>query len=146
MWQKTQHTPTAYTRNTHTQHVLTSCTHAHHARGIQTPYMLISHIHTPHTSTSHLFPMGCTYPHTICIPHTYPMPKLLSHVCLCDPMDCSQPGSSVHEILQASMLEWVAIPFSRVSSQLRDQTQISYITGGFFTIWTTREAPKYWSG
>ena len=41
---------------------------------------------------------------------------------LCDPMDCSLPGSSVHEILQARILEWVAIPFSRGSSQPRDQT------------------------
>ena len=38
---------------------------------------------------------------------------------LCDPMDCSQPGSSVHGFLQARRLEWVAIPFSRGSSQLR---------------------------
>ena len=40
----------------------------------------------------------------------------------CDPMDCSLPGSSVHEILQARKLEWLGIPFSRVSSQPRDQT------------------------
>ena len=41
---------------------------------------------------------------------------------LCDPMDCSPPDSSIHEILQAGILEWVAIPFSRVSSRPRDQT------------------------
>ena len=41
---------------------------------------------------------------------------------LCDPMDCSLPGSSVHGIFQARILVWVAIPFSRVSSQFRDQT------------------------
>ena len=41
----------------------------------------------------------------------------------CDPMDCSPPGSSVHRILQARILEWVATPFSRGSSQCRDQTQ-----------------------
>ena len=51
---------------------------------------------------------------------------------LSDPMGCSQPGSSVHGILQARILEWVAIPFSRVSSQLKDQTQVSCIAGGFF--------------
>ena len=46
---------------------------------------------------------------------------------LCDPMDCSPPGSSVHGILQARILEWVAIPFSRISSQPRDQTCVSSI-------------------
>ena len=53
---------------------------------------------------------------------------------LCDPMDCSPPGSSVHGILQARILEWLAIPFSRGSSQPRDQTQVSCIAGGFFTV------------
>ena len=53
---------------------------------------------------------------------------------LCDPMDCSLPGSSVHGILQARILEWVAMPFSRGSSQPRDQTHISCIVGGFFAI------------
>ena len=47
-------------------------------------------------------------------------------------MDCSPPGSSVHETLQAGMLEWVAIPFFKGSSQPRDQTQVSCITGRFF--------------
>ena len=65
---------------------------------------------------------------------------------LCDPMDCSLPGSSVHGILQARMLEWVAMPSSRESSQLRDWTQVSHIAGGFFTIWATRETQEYWSG
>ena len=51
----------------------------------------------------------------------------------------SPPGSSVHGILQDS-LEWVAIPFSRVSSRPRDETSVSCIAGGFFTIWATREA------
>ena len=59
---------------------------------------------------------------------------------LCNPMDCSLPGSSVHVILQARILEAVAIPFSRVSSQPRDQTRVSHIAGRFFTIWATREA------
>ena len=54
---------------------------------------------------------------------------------LCDPMDYL-----VHGILQARILEWVAIPFFRGSSQPRDQTQVSHIAGGFFTSWTTREA------
>ena len=47
---------------------------------------------------------------------------------------------TVHGILQARTLEWVAFPFSRESSQPRDQTQVSRIAGGFFTSWATREA------
>ena len=50
---------------------------------------------------------------------------VLSHVRLCEPGDCSPPGSSVHGIPQATILEWVAVPFSRGSSQPRDQTCIS---------------------
>ena len=50
-----------------------------------------------------------------------------------DPMDCSPLGFSVHGILQARILEWVAMPSSRGSSQPRDQTWVSCITGGFFT-------------
>ena len=52
---------------------------------------------------------------------------------LCNPVDCSLPSSSVHEISQARILEWVAISFSRGFSWLRDRTRISCITGGFFT-------------
>ena len=52
---------------------------------------------------------------------------------LCDPMDCSPPGSSVHGILHARILEWVAISFSRWSSQPRDRTWVS-CTAGRFTI------------
>ena len=52
---------------------------------------------------------------------------------LCDPMDYT-----VHGILQARILEWVAFPFSRLSSQPRDQTQVSRIAGGFFTSWAPR--------
>ena len=60
------------------------------------------------------------------------------------PMDCSPPGSSVLRIFQARILEWVAICFSRGSSRPRDWTQVSYIAGGFFTIWATREAQWVW--
>ena len=59
---------------------------------------------------------------------------------LCDPMDCSLPGSSVHRILQVRVLQWVAIPFSRESSQPRDQTRVFCIADGFFTIWASSEA------
>ena len=67
---------------------------------------------------------------------------LVAHSCptLCDPMDCSPPGSSVHDILQARVLEWIAISFSRGSSLPRDQTRVSCIAGRCFTIWATREA------
>ena len=47
---------------------------------------------------------------------------------LCDPMDCSLPGSSVHGILQARILEWVAMPSSRGSSRPRDRTQVSHVS------------------
>ena len=62
---------------------------------------------------------------------------------LCDPVDGSPPGSSVHGILQARILEWVAISFSRGSSRPRDRTQVSHITGRCFNLCTTREALKY---
>ena len=55
-------------------------------------------------------------------------------------MDCSLPDSSVHGILQARILEWVAIAFSKGSSQPRDRTEVSLIVGRFFTSRATREA------
>ena len=58
---------------------------------------------------------------------------------LWDPMDC------VHGILQAKILEWGAISFSRGSSLLRDRTWVSHIAGGFFTSWATRESQEYWN-
>ena len=58
---------------------------------------------------------------------------LLSHVWLCNLMDCSPSGSSVHGLLQGRILEWIAIPFSRGSSQPRDWTSVSCIAGRFFT-------------
>ena len=70
---------------------------------------------------------------------------LVAQLCstLCNPMDCSLQGSSVHGLFQARVLEWVAISFSRGSSQARDRTQITHIAGRHFTIWATREAPQY---
>ena len=56
---------------------------------------------------------------------------------LCDPTDCSLPGSSLHGILQASVLEWVAISFSRGSSRPRDRTLVSCITGRRFNLWAS---------
>ena len=61
---------------------------------------------------------------------------------ICNPMDCSPPGSYVHGVSQARMLEWVAISYSRGSSWPGDQTWLSCITGRFFTIWATREANR----
>ena len=58
---------------------------------------------------------------------------------LCEPMGCSLPGSSVHGIFQAIVLEWIAISFSRGSSQPGDQTWVSCIAARFFTIWATGE-------
>ena len=54
--------------------------------------------------------------------------SLLSCLTLCDPMDLSPPGSSVNGILQARILEWVAMPSSRRSSELRDRTRVSYVS------------------
>ena len=65
---------------------------------------------------------------------------------LCKLMNCSPPGSSVHGILQARILEWVSMPSSRGSSQFGNRTQVSRIAGGFFTMWATREAREYYSG
>ena len=73
--------------------------------------------------------------------------QLIDSVCLvaqscptlCNPVDCSPPGSSIRGILQARILQWVAMPVSRGSSQSRDRTQVSHIAGGFFTNWATRK-------
>ena len=62
---------------------------------------------------------------------------------LCDPVDCSLPGSSVHGILQTRILEWVAISFSRGSSRPRDQTRVSRIGGRRFNLWATRLCNYY---
>ena len=59
---------------------------------------------------------------------------------LCNPTDCSPPGFSAHGILQARILEWIAIPFSRGTSQPRDWALVSCLTGKFFTIWATKKA------
>ena len=61
---------------------------------------------------------------------------------LCDPMDCSLPGSSVRGILQAQILECVAVLFSRGSSQPRDWTQVSHIAGRFFSILSRQRSPR----
>ena len=61
---------------------------------------------------------------------------------LCNPMDCNPPGSPVHGIPQARILEWVTIPFSRRSSQCKEWTLVFLIAGRFFTVCATTEAPS----
>ena len=67
---------------------------------------------------------------------------LVAQLCpiLYNPMDCGPPGSSILGILQARILEWIAISFSRGSSQFRDQTQVSCTARSFFTIWATEKS------
>ena len=85
------------------------------------------------------------FPHPNCwFNHQWPMiplKVLVVQSCrtVCDRMDYSVEGSSVHGILQARILKWVVVPFSRGSSQPRDRTWVSCIAGRFFTIWATRE-------
>ena len=71
---------------------------------------------------------------------------LVTYSCptLCDRMGCSPSISFVHRILQTWILKWVAIPFSRGSSRLRNQTWVSHITVRIFTIWAPRKAPFLW--
>ena len=62
------------------------------------------------------------------------------------PTLCNLMDYIVHGILQIRILEWVAFPFSKGSSQSRDRTQVSRMADGFFTSWATGEAQEYWSG
>ena len=73
----------------------------------------------------------------VCV-HVYSV--IQSCLTLCDPMDCSPPGSSVHGIIPVRILEWTAMPSSRGSSQPRDRTQSPALAGGLFTVWATWEA------
>ena len=104
----------------------------------------------PPTEKLRMFPVlicQCRYVETATHMCAYPYLSMSTRVlvvqsCLTlwDPMDCSLPGSSVHGILQARILDWVAIPFSKGSSQPRSRTQVSCTAGRFFIIWVTREA------
>ena len=88
--------------------------------------------------------MLCAFFHLICMIALWSEVKWseVAQSCptLCNPVDCSLPGSSVHGILQARILEWVATSFSRVSSRPRDRTWVSRIGGRHFNLWATREA------
>ena len=81
-----------------------------------------------HAFNSSLHNPACFLSGSVKVGQTCPIP--------CDPM-----GYTVHGILQSKILEWVAFPFSRGSSQPRDRTQVSHIGGRFFTSWATRESP-----
>ena len=98
-----------------------------------------------HGSSAELFKEDCSTRVFLRVFVKLPIELKLSEVAqscptLWDPMDYSLPGSSVHGILQARVLEWVAISFSRRSSRPRDWTQVSCIAGRCFTVWATREA------
>ena len=82
-------------------------------------------VHTPSTFTSSLQELQSE--------------SVVAH---CDPMDCSLPGFTVHGLLQARILEWVATPFCRGSPQPRGQIGVSCIAGRFFTIWATRRPTR----
>ena len=85
-----------------------------------------------------------TFKYCVCVPECM---SIVAQLCpaLCDPMDCSPPGSSVYGISQARMLEWVVIPFSRGSSWPKDQTCISCIDKWILYCWAIMEAPfKYY--
>ena len=108
-----------------------ACTDTHtHTRVHMCVY---THIHTYTCLCMYLYTHMHTHVSMYVCTQTLP---ICAQACptLCDPVDCSLPGCSVHGILQAIILEWVAVSFSRVSSQLRDGTQVSCIAGRFFTV------------
>ena len=82
-----------------------------------------THTHT-HTGNIYVYIIMC-----VLVAQSFPT--------LCYPMDYSPPGFSVHRILQARILEWIAIPFSRGSSLPRDRILVSCIAGRFFIVWAT---------
>ena len=89
-------------------------------------------------------PVYSLLPLNLCVCVCVCLCVLVAQLCptLCDSMDCSSPGSSVHGVLPARILEWVATPFSWGSSWLRDWTQVSHMAGRFFTVWATTEILK----
>ena len=95
--------------------------------------------HAPHFGNTH---MPDSLMQHACVP------AQLLQLCptLCHPKDCSPPSSSVHGISQARILEWVAMPSSRVSSQPRYLTCVSYIAGRFFTARPPGKSPSHASG
>ena len=88
------------------------------------------------------FPLVSNFLHDICLDYNIVKESEVTQSCptLCDPMDCCLPGSSVHGIVQARILEWVAISFSKGSSQPRAQTWVSHIASRLLIFWATRES------
>ena len=103
---------------------------------VQTPFL------THHCLSQSLFPYYIC--HSFFIEKVKESEVAQSCLTLCNPLDCSLPGSSIHGIFQARLLEWIAISFSRRSSQPRDWTQVSCIEGRRFTFWATREVIFHW--
>ena len=97
---------------------------------------------TIYCQTKILFNYSLYSPH--CTLHTSVCSVTQSCLTLCDPVEYSPPGFSVHGIFQARILEWVAISFSRGSSWPRDWTRISWVACWLFTIWVTREAYTFY--
>ena len=100
------------------------------AGNVLSPLFHLSLLHLCWCSSSTLYKPACLFQ----LPNVSSTDLLWSEVSqscptLCDPMDCSLPGSSIHGLLQARVLEWVAISFSRGSSRPRDRTQVSCIPG-----------------
>ena len=103
-----------------------TCTHIKTCQSIKQVNMLVC-----------LWPARCSV--HISITHVACVLVALSYLTLYDSTGCSPPGSSVHGILQARILEWIVFPFSRGFSWPKDWTQASRIVGRFFAIWATSE-------
>ena len=103
---------------------------------LQTPHSQLTGIQSPLCQSGGYFLPGALCHHEVKWSEVKVFQSCLT---LWDPMDCCLRGSSVHGILQARILEWIAIPFFRGSSQPWDKTQVSGIAGRFFTIWATSE-------
>ena len=98
---------------------------------------------SPSTCLSIANPSGSgQWPWSLQNPPNSPRPTFSSHLITSHWSSLSPPGSSVHGILQARILAWVAVPFPRGSSWSRDWSQVSCTAGSFFTDWATSEAPE----
>ena len=104
----------------------------------------LSRVFSSTTVLKHQFlALNLLYDPTLTSLHVRELEVVQSCPTLCNPMDCSLPGSSVHGIFQAIVLEWIAISFSKGSSQPRGRTWVSHIVDRRFTIWATREVPTW---
>ena len=105
---------------------------------LHTPFCTHLTQHWDHLST-YMFSTSAKDNEEICSKHFCCCLVAKLYLTFCNNMDCSPPGSSVHGISQARILEWIAISFSRGSSRPRNQTRVSCIAGRRFTVWATRE-------